>query len=47
MPQTYLPRQTAPVERTIAGTPATDTATVDQSFAAWPPYMPFAGDGDE
>jgi hypothetical protein len=46
MPQTYLPRLTAPVERTTPGASATDTAAVAQSVGELP-YLPFADDGDE
>ncbi|MFC5823242.1 hypothetical protein [Nonomuraea insulae] len=45
MPQTCLPRLTAPVERTTTGTATTDVG-VDQSFG-WPPGAPFADEGDE
>jgi hypothetical protein len=45
MPQAYLPHQTAPIERTTTGTPATDNAGVDQSIRLG--LRPFADDGDE
>jgi hypothetical protein len=41
MSHTYLPRQSAPVKRTITGATATDAA-VEQSWIGTPGY-PFAG----
>ncbi|MEV0151645.1 MULTISPECIES: hypothetical protein [unclassified Nonomuraea] len=46
MSQTYMPRLAAPVERTITGAAAIQTAGVDQS-SIWAPSIPFADEGDE
>ncbi|GAA3622917.1 hypothetical protein GCM10022419_130770 [Nonomuraea rosea] len=46
MSQTYLPRQAAPVERTLTGTATTDTAGLEQSFRGRT-TNPFADEGDE
>jgi hypothetical protein len=45
MPHTYLPRLTAPVERTITGTIPAEAAGVEQSFDHV--VRPFADEGDE
>ncbi|MFC3983407.1 hypothetical protein [Streptosporangium jomthongense] len=46
MAQTCIPHLAAPVERTITGAAATQTAGVDQSEVGSFRY-PFADDGDE
>ncbi|NUP24967.1 MAG: hypothetical protein HOZ81_54710 [Streptomyces sp.] len=47
MSQTDLPRQSAPVERTITGATTADAAGVDQSWSKILGELPFADDGDE
>jgi hypothetical protein len=46
MPQTYMPRLAAPVERTIPGADATPTTGLDQSLRG-NGFHPFADEGDE
>jgi hypothetical protein len=47
MPHTYLPRQSAPVERILTGTAAAPTAGADQSLDFLVPSIPFAEEGDK
>ncbi|MER6950564.1 hypothetical protein ABT294_41760 [Nonomuraea sp. NPDC000554] len=47
MSQTFMPRLTAPVERTVTGAAATQTAGLDQSIYYPGAGVPFADEGDE
>ncbi|MFC3983410.1 hypothetical protein [Streptosporangium jomthongense] len=46
MSESFIPRLAAPVERTITGAAATQTAGVDQS-GRWSVVRPFADEGEE